>query len=91
MCAIHNYEYTAPTEDTVIEDLYDVIAYVDFKGIFDRDDTNPKVALRQKKAESMFRSQGIKLDFGKGQQNYVAFKRSASMIRNARLAFISIL
>ena len=30
MCAIHNYQYTAPTEDTVIEDLYDVIAYVDF-------------------------------------------------------------
>ena len=88
MCAIHNYEYTAPTEDTVIEDLYDVIAYVDFKGIIDRDDTNPKVALRQKKAESMFRGQGIKLDFGKGQQNYVAFERSASMSRNARLAFI---
>ncbi|MBR3878743.1 MAG: hypothetical protein IKJ24_01340, partial [Clostridia bacterium] len=88
MCAVHNYEYTAPTEDTVIEDLYDVIAYVDFKGIFDRDDTNPKVALRQKKAESMFRGQGIKLDFGKGQQNYVAFERSASMSRNARLAFI---
>ena len=36
----------------------------------------------------MFRPEGINLDFGNGSMHYVAFERSASMSRNARLSFI---
>ena len=36
----------------------------------------------------MFRPEGIFLDFGNGEAQYFAFERSASMSRNARLAFI---
>ena len=88
MCALKGYDYKHPTTDAVIDDLYDVIVYVDFGGIFDRDPSNPKIALRQKKAESMFRPAGIYLDLGKGLEQYFPFERSASMSRSSRLAFI---
>lgn len=43
---------------------------------------------RQKKAEDMFRSNGVTLDFGSGQNMYYPFARSNSMSRHSRLAFI---
>ena len=88
MCAVKGDDYKHSPLDTVLDNLSDVIFYVDFKGIFDRSDSNPRVATRQKKAESMFRPEGIFLDFGNGEAQYFAFERSASMSRNARLAFI---
>lgn len=88
MCVLHGNEYEQPTEDTVISDLCDVMLYLDFKGIFDRDSDNPKTALIQKKTESMFRPEGITLDFGHGKMRYLAFERSGSMSRNARLSFV---
>ena len=88
MCALKGRDYKHPTTDTVIDELYDVIVYIDFSGIFDRDASNPKIRLKQTKAESMFRPAGIQLDFGKGKEVYYPFERSASMSRNARLAFI---
>ena len=88
MCAVKGDDYKHSALDTVLDDLSDVIFYVDFKGIFDRSDSNPRVATRQKKAESIFRPEGIFLDFGNGEAQYFAFERSASMSRNARLAFI---
>ena len=88
MCAVKGEDYKHSALDTVLDDLSDVIFYVDFKGIFDRSDSNPRIATRQKKAESMFRPEGIFLDFGNGEAQYFAFERSASMSRNARLAFI---
>ena len=88
MCAVKGDDYKHSALDTVLDDLSDVIFYVDFKGIFDRSDSNPRIATRQKKAESMFRPEGIFLDFGNGEAQYFAFERSASMSRNARLAFI---
>ena len=88
MCALKGRDYKHPTTDTVIDDLYDVIVYIDFSGIFDRDASNPKIRLKQTKAESMFRPAGIQLDFGKGKEVYYPFERSASMSRNSRLAFI---
>lgn len=88
MCAVNGDDYKHSALDTVLDDLSDVIFYVDFKGIFDRSDSNPRIATRQKKAESMFRPEGIFLDFGSGEAQYFAFERSASMSRNARLAFI---
>ena len=88
MCVLHGNEYEQPTEDTVISDLSDVLLYLDFKGIFDRDSDNPKTALMQKKTESMFRPEGITLDFGHGSMRYLAFERSGSMSRSAKLSFV---
>ena len=88
MQQITNHEFTQPQEDTVIDDLYDVLIYLDFDGIFDRNPSVPVNALRQKKAESLFRPEGISLDFGTGSKNYIAFERSASMSRKARLSFV---
>lgn len=76
------------SDDMIIEDLADVIVYVDFSGIFDRNSEQKRYADRQKKAESMFRPEGITLDFGNGAHRYVAFERSASMSRRAMLSFI---
>lgn len=42
----------------------------------------------QKKTEAMFRPEGITLDFGQGKNRYIAFERSASMSRNAKLSFV---
>ncbi|MBQ2692205.1 MAG: hypothetical protein IJF53_08620, partial [Clostridia bacterium] len=58
-------------------DLSSVIVYIDFKGIFDRDPKFTKAAEKQKKAEAMFTSNGIELDFGLGYRTYLAFERSA--------------
>ena len=43
---------------------------------------------RQEKAEAMFCPEGITLDFGGGPHAYVAFERSGSMSRQAKLSFI---
>ncbi len=69
-------------------DLSSVIVYIDFKGIFDRDPKFTKAAKKQKKAEAMFTSDGIELDFGLGFKRYLAFERSASMSRDCRLSFV---
>lgn len=36
----------------------------------------------------MFRPEGITLDFGHGSMRYLAFERSGSMRRNAKLSFV---
>ena len=88
MCILRGEKYRQPTSDTLISDLADVILYLDFKGIFDRDADNPKAALMQKKTESMFRPEGITLNFGQGDARYLAFERSGSMSRSAVLSFV---
>lgn len=64
MCVLHGNEYKQPTEDSLLSDLSDILLYLDFKGIFDRDSGNQKAALIQKKAEALFLPDGITLDFG---------------------------
>ncbi len=88
MSVLTGDEFIQPNEDSDIDDLASVILYLDFSGVFDRDSALPKNAARQKKAESLFRPEGIGLDFGGGTQTYLAFERSASMSRNARLSFV---
>lgn len=88
MCILRGEKYKEPTSDTLISDLADVILYLDFKGIFDRNADNPKAAIMQKKTESMFRPEGITLNFGHGSMRYLAFERSGSMSRNAVLSFV---
>lgn len=88
MCVLHGDNYQLPMEDTLISDLSDVICYVDFSNIFDRNAAKNRHAVRQKKAESMFRPEGITLDFGASPHRYVAFERSNSMSRKAQLSFV---
>ena len=71
----------------VSERLKDVFVYIDFSGIFDRKPIG-KVLEWQNKAEFMFKSNGIKLNFGKQDIQFIAFERSASMSRENRLSFV---
>jgi len=87
MCELHKDDFTLP-DDSVIEDLADIIFYADFTGIFDHTSQQKKYIERQKKAEAMFRPEGVTLDFGSGSYRYLAFERSGSMSRRARLSFI---
>ncbi|MGN0448442.1 MAG: hypothetical protein ACI4GC_07855 [Acutalibacteraceae bacterium] len=88
MSVLTSDKFTQPKVDTKISDLSDVMVYIDFSGIFDRDAKSERIRLRQLKAKSMFMPEGINLDLGTGMKNFVAFERSASMSRNARLSFI---
>lgn len=67
--------------------LSDIFVYIDFSGIFDRKPVG-KVAELQRKAEWMFRPEGIRLAVKDIVQTYVAFERSASMSRNSKLCFV---
>lgn len=71
----------------VCDKLRDVFVYIDFSGIFDRKPIG-KVLEWQKKAVYMFKPEGIKLNFGKQDIQFIAFERSASMSRESRLSFI---
>ena len=86
MCVVRGNDFTEE-HNALIEDLADVIFYMDFSGIFDRN-TTPKHLERQRKAEDMFRPEGVWLDFGNGEQRYLAFERSGSMSRQAQLSFL---
>jgi hypothetical protein len=88
MDELHGGNFTLPTDGTVVNDLSEILFYMDFAGIFDRTDRQKKYTDRQKKAECMFRPEGIILDFGSGPHRYLAFERSASMSRRAMLSFI---
>lgn len=76
-----------PKDDSVVTALSDVIFYMDFSGIFGTGQSKRQLE-RQKRAEAMFRPEGVTLDFGNGPQTYLAFERSGNMSREARLSFL---
>ena len=88
MCVLYGDGYAEPNDRTLIPDLSDAIFYMDFDRVFDRSTANKKQRVRQEKARAMFRPEGVGLDFGSGPHRYVAFERSGSMSRQARLSFI---
>ena len=88
MDELNGGSFTLPTDGKVVIDLSEILIYLDFAGIFDRTGIQKKYIDRQKKAECMFRPEGITLDFGSGPHRYLAFERSASMSRRAMLSFI---
>ena len=88
MDELHGGNFTLPTDGKVVTDLSEILFYMDFAGIFDHTGRQKKYIDRQKKAESMFRPDGITLNFGSGAHRYFAFERSASMSRRAMLSFI---
>lgn len=80
--------YVEPDNAKEILALSDVIFYMDFSGIFDRDPSHEIWRTRQAKAKYLFHPNGITLNFGKKEHSYVAFERSGSMSRAAKLSFI---
>jgi len=85
MAVLHNGKVNA---SGVVEDLKDIIIYIDFSNIFNRRSNHKKYVDRINKAKDMFRPEGISLDLGNGGYRYIAFERSASMSRQSRLSFI---
>ena len=88
MCVLHGDAFTGRPGGQLVTDLSDIIFYMDFSGIFDRSGARKKHLIRQEKARALFRPEGISLDFGSGAHRYLAFERSGSMSRQARLTFI---
>ncbi len=86
MCVLYEDDFLVPKNQRVISDLSEIIFYMDFGGIFDHRTGRKKYLTWQKKAEAMFRPEGITLDFGGGSHTYIAFERSGS--RQAKLSFI---
>ena len=87
MCALHDGRFPEIRETRTVTELADVIFIMDLSGVFDRQG-GKKNAERQKKAESLFRPEGVTLNFGGGTYRYLAFERSGSMSRQARLTFL---
>ena len=88
MCVLHGDAFTRTPDGQLVTDLSDIIFYMDFSGIFDRSGVRKKHLIRQEKAKALFRPEGVSLDFGSGPHRYLAFERSGSMSRQARLSFI---
>ena len=88
MCVLHGDAFTGRPGGQLVTDLSDIIFYMDFSGIFDRSGARKKHLIRQEKAKALFRPEGVDLDFGSGPHRYLAFERSGSMSRQARLSFI---
>lgn len=88
MCVLHGDAFTEAPGGQMVTDLSDIIFYMDFSGIFDRSGARKKYRIRQEKAKALFRPEGVSLDFGSGPHRYLAFERSGSMSRQARLSFI---
>ena len=88
MCVLHGDSFDEPREDNLLTGLSDVIFYMGFSGIFDRSSLRDIQRLRQEKARDMFRPEGVCLNFGSGQHRYLAFERSGSMSRQAKLSFL---
>ena len=85
MAALYGSEDTTSPCDR----LSVVFVYIDFSGIFDRRPVG-RVAELQRKAEYLFRPEGIELvlDERYPARRYIAFERSASMSRHNVLSFV---
>ena len=85
---IHGGRYKETVTEEVSEELSDIIFYMNFQKVFDTRGLRQREIVRQKKAECMFRPEGIILNFGTGPHRYLAFERSGNMSRDSRLSFI---
>ena len=81
MAVLHNGKFN---DYGVVEDLKDIIVYIDFSNIFDRRSGQKKYIEHIEKAKAMFRPEGIFLDLENGGDRYGAFERSANMSRQSR-------
>ena len=88
-CQAMTVLYGSDDNTSPCDRLSDVFVYVDFSGIFDRRPVG-RVAQLQKKAEYLFRPEGIEIAFDERYpaHRYIAFERSASMSRHNVLSFV---
>ncbi len=85
---IHGSRFREAVTEDGNEELSEIIFYMNFQKVFDTRGLRQREVIRQKKAECMFRPEGITLDFGSGSHRYLAFERSGNMSRDSRLSFI---
>ena len=85
---IHGKRFQETVTEEINEELSEIIFYMNFQKVFDTKGLRQREKIRQKKAECMFRPEGITLDFGSGSHRYLAFERSGNMSRESRLSFI---
>lgn len=85
---IHGKRYRETVTEDVSNELSEIIFYMNFQKVFDTRGLRQREITRQKKAECMFRPEGITLDFGSGPHRYLAFERSGNMSRESRLSFM---
>ena len=85
---IHGKRFRETLTEDVSDELSEIIFYMNFQKVFDTRGLRQREIQRQKKAECMFRPEGITLDFGSGPRRYLAFERSGNMSRASRLSFI---
>ena len=85
---IHGRRYKETVTEDVSNELSEIVFYMNFQKVFDTRGLRQREITRQKKAECMFRPEGITLDFGSGPRRYLAFERSGNMSRESRLSFI---
>ena len=85
---IHGKRFRETLTEDVSDELSEIIFYMNFQKVFDTRGLRQREITRQKKAECMFRPEGITLDFGNGSHRYLAFERSGNMSRSSRLSFI---
>lgn len=88
LCQLRGDRYRERMTEDVSEELSEIIFYMNYQHVFDTQGLRQREATRQKKAECMFRPEGITLDFGSGKHRYLAFERSSSMSRKSVLSFI---
>ena len=67
--------------------LSEVFVYIDFQNIFGVTSNKKRLELAEM-TESFFRPEGLVINYGRGDNRYVAFERSANMSRDCRLAFV---
>ena len=67
--------------------LSEVFVYIEFQNIFGMTSNKKRMELAEK-AESFFRPEGLVINFGRGDNRYIAFERSANMSRDCRMAFV---
>ena len=75
---LHGGRYRETVTEDVSEALSEIIFYMNFQKVFDTRGLRQREVIRQKKAECMFRPEGITLDFGHGPHCYFAFERSGN-------------
>jgi hypothetical protein len=75
MDQLHGGKFSVPAAGKLVTGFSDVIFYMDFSGIFGRTSQAKKYTDWQLKAKSMFRPEGITLDFGSGKNRYFALGR----------------
>ena len=62
MCVLHGDDYFVPLGTQTVNDLSDIIVYIDFSGIFDRRAVQKIYADRQRWAKEMFSPAGFTLN-----------------------------